>query len=124
MLSYLDDQAHAPGHSAAAASASASAAAFTGEEGSTVAGRERGRERRRHKHSRENSTGGLRSGSLEQKTSVGGGGGMDDKRKRSREYAKPEDIRLSPVPRRDPFTGRVEVARIIIIIFGIVSISY
>lgn len=30
----------------------------------------------------------------------------DDKRKRSREYSKPEDIKLSPqIPTRDPFTG-------------------
>jgi hypothetical protein len=34
------------------------------------------------------------------------GGGAEERRKRSREYTKPEDIKLSPVPKRDPFTGK------------------
>jgi hypothetical protein len=36
------------------------------------------------------------------------GGGAEERRKRSREYTKPEDIKLSPVPKRDPFTGKID----------------
>jgi len=55
VLSYLDDQAHAPAH-AAAATASIE----------MPEGRERGRERHRPKHSRDSSGGGRHSGALEQ----------------------------------------------------------
>jgi hypothetical protein len=88
-------------------------------------GRERGR--RRHKHSRDGSgVGGRRSGSLDhQQQAKAASSGLDEKRKRSREYAKPEDIKLSPVPKRDPFTGRESNCLLLLfVIFLILSRSH
>ena len=86
VLSYLDDQAHTPRTSLA----------YNKLEPVPT---ERGRERRK-KQSKEEK-GKSRSTSRQEPTAE-----EPAKRKISREYTKPEDIKFSPMPKRDLFTGR------------------
>jgi len=81
---YLDDQAQASG-----------ATLNMGE-----APRERERGRRRHRKEPKTSTSESVGDESVQKEA-------EEKRKTSREYTKPEDIQLSPVPKRDLFTGEM-----------------
>ena len=87
VLCYLDDQAHNP-------------KVELNELVEPVAA-ERGREKRRSKGSKETAA----SVAATAKDIKTRDETARDNRKRSREYAKPEDIRLSPLPKRDLFTG-------------------